>query len=822
MEKDYNSKKIELTAQKYWDEKQAFVAKEDSSREKFYCLSMLPYPSGKIHMGHVRNYVIGDVIARYQRMLGKNVMQPFGWDAFGLPAENAALEKHLPPAKWTYQNIAQMREVIRRLGFGIDWQRELATCKPEYYRWEQWLFLQMYKKGLVYKKKSFVNWDPVDQTVLANEQVVDGRGWRSGALVERREISQWFLKITAYADELLNSLSELKGWPEQVKTMQQNWIGRSEGVEIHFSITNSSQKIEVFTTRPDTLMGVTYLAIAPSHPIAITTAQKNSEIADFIKKCQNIKVAEADLANLPKEGLYTGLNAVHPITHEKIPVWIANFVLMDYGSGAVMSVPAHDQRDFEFAKQYNLPVKQVIKPLDGSYWDFDHCAMTEKGILVNSDIFNRLSSDKAFHIIADHLAKIGKGQRKLNYRLRDWGVSRQRYWGAPIPMIICDTCGVVPVPEKDLPVILPEDVVLNDPKSPLTTLESFLNTTCPCCGGKAKRETDTFDTFVESSWYFARYCCPDQNTKMFDDRVNYWMPVDQYIGGIEHAILHLLYARFFYKVMRDEGLIAAGNEPFTNLLTQGMVLKDGAKMSKSKGNVVPPEGLIEKYGADTVRLFVIFASPPEQSLEWSDSGVEGAYRFLKKLYAFCYSHQEQFNKNKQLQLKLEVEHTKEQKDLRKQLYTILKQATNDMERLQFNTVVSAAMKTFNLLQEISLKDSSEISLIHEGLSILLRLLAPITPHLCQYLWQELQFSEENIIDTSWPKIDTNALEVGSIDLVVQVNGKYRAKITVAKNASDAALEKEALENPNVKRFVQMSKIKKVVIVPNKLVNVVVE
>lgn len=824
MEQDYNSKKIEIDAQRHWDEKKSFQAIEDLTREKFYCLSMLPYPSGQIHMGHVRNYVIGDVIARYQRMLGKNVMQPFGWDAFGLPAENAALERSLAPSEWTYQNIKQMREVIKRMGFGLDWSRELATCKPEYYRWEQWLFLRMYKKGLVYKKKSVVNWDPIDQTVLANEQVIDGRGWRSGALVERREISQWFLKITAYADELLKFLDKLQGWPEQVRTMQRNWIGRSEGLELYFNLTNSSQKITVFTTRPDTLMGVTYLAIAPTHPVALAAALKNSELNTFIKKCQNVKAAEAELAVLPKEGIYTGLNAIHPITGNKIPVWVANFVLMEYGSGAVMSVPAHDHRDYEFAKKYDLPLKQVIKPIDGGgFWDFSVAAFDDKGILINSGQFDKLSSDKAFVAIADYLTKQQKGKITVNYRLRDWGISRQRYWGTPIPMINCEKCGVVPVPEKDLPVVLPENIKLTDPKSPLTVLDSFLNVVCPTCGGKATRETDTFDTFMESSWYYVRYCCKDQNEKMVDDRANYWLPVDQYIGGIEHAILHLLYARFIYKVMRDEGLIKH-DEPFTNLLTQGMVLKDGAKMSKSKGNVVSPESLLEEFGADTVRLFSIFASPPEQSLEWSDSGVEGAHRFLKKLYAFAVSNQKTLQKinydNQNSAYSYKANYADQQKELRKQMYSILKQATIDMKRLQFNTVVSAAMKLLNLLQEISVITANDTYLVHEGFNILLRILCPITPHFCHYLWKELGFLGE-AIDAPWPEVDERALEVGIVDIAVQINGKFRAKITAPINADDSVVEKIALENPNVKKFVTSGNLRKTIIVPNKIINIVI-
>ena len=777
MDKTFQPQVIEKEAQKYWDETHVFEAKEDTTKPKFYCLSMLPYPSGQIHMGHVRNYTIGDVIARYQRMLGKNVMQPLGWDAFGLPAENAALKNKLAPSEWTYKNIEQMRATIKQLGFAIDWSREITTCRPEYYRFEQQLFLKMYAKGLAYKKQSVVNWDPVDQTVLANEQVVDGRGWRSGALVERKEISQWFLKITAYADELLSCLDKLTGWPEQVRTMQSNWIGRSEGLELNFAVVGRDEKVTVFTTRPDTIFGVTFLAIAPEHPLALAAAKTNENIRHFLQKCHNLKVAEAELATIPKEGYYTGFDAINPLSGEKISIWVANFVLMEYGTGAVMSVPAHDERDHEFAKQYNLKIKQVIKPLDDSNWDVNKEAFTAKGILINSGGFSNLNFDQAFDAIAKHVISAKQGERKIHYRLRDWGVSRQRYWGAPIPIINCEKCGVVPVPEKDLPVVLPEGIKLSDPRSPLCTLTSFLETTCPKCGGKAKRETDTFDTFMESSWYYARYCCPDQKTAMFDQRVDYWMPVDQYIGGIEHAIMHLLYARFIYKVMRDEGLVK-GDEPFTRLLTQGMVLKDGSKMSKSKGNTVSPDELVAKYGADTARLFKVFASPPEQSFEWSDSGIEGAYRFLKRLFAFACAHEETIiscNKHP----KESSIFTKEQQVWRKDIHTILQRANFDIERLQLNTVVSAAMKLLNLLQEIPANANAAI--IYEGFSILLSLLNPITPHLVHHLWCELQFPG-SALDAKWPQVDLDALKQDFLELVVQVNGKVRGKITVPTNA----------------------------------------
>lgn len=820
MHKIYKPEKIELDVQKYWDENKSFEVSENLNQEKFYCLSMLPYPSGQIHMGHVRNYTIGDVITRYQRMLGKNVLQPLGWDAFGLPAENAALKNKLSPSDWTYQNIKQMRETIVRMGFAIDWTREFATCKPEYYRWEQWLFLRMYAKGLVYKKKSTVNWDPVDQTVLANEQVIDGRGWRSNAIVEQKEISQWFLKITDYADELLKDLDKLENWPEPVRTMQRNWIGRSEGVELSFNLTNSSQKITVFTTRPDTLMGVTYVAIAPQHPIAVQTANRNSELKEFIKKYQNMKVAEAEIATMPKEGLYTGLNALHPVTNETLPIWVANFVLMEYGTGAVMSVPAHDQRDFEFAKQHHLKIRQVIKPRDRSIWDFNKAAFTDKGTLINSGAFNNLPSEKACDAIADYLSKHNKGQKKINYRLRDWSVSRQRYWGTPIPMINCPKCGMVPVPEEDLPVILPEGLKLTSPQSPLKSWTSFIKTTCPKCKSDAERETDTFDTFVESSWYYLRYCCPDETRTIVDQRANYWMPVDQYIGGIEHAIMHLLYSRFIYKVMRDEGLVNT-DEPFTRLLTQGMVLKDGAIMSKSKGNIVPPTEMVAQYGADTVRLFIIFASPPEQTLEWSDSGMEGAHRFLKRLWNFAYDQQKNIQKiNRIKQLDLDLDSTPTQQEIRAQIHGILKQANVDMGRLQFNTVVSAGMKMLNLLHEIA-ADSNNDKLVYEGMSILLRLLAPITPHIAHQLWHDLKFSGD-IINHTWPMPSIiDVLEKTDINIVVQINGKLRATITVPIDVDEEKAKKIALKNPNVVRFVEDKPIKKVILVKNKLVNLVI-
>ncbi len=823
----YNPSLIEQEAQQYWEANQSFSVKEDFTKEKFYCLSMLPYPSGELHMGHVRNYTIGDVIARFQRMRGKNVLQPMGWDAFGLPAENAALKNRVAPSKWTHQNIADMRSQLKRLGYAIDWRREITTCDPDYYRWEQWLFTRLFKKGLAYRKNSVVNWDPVDNTVLANEQVIDGRGWRSGALVERREIPQWFLKITAYADELLNDLSELNGWPSQVRTMQENWIGRSQGTEIFFTVMEqhidslpNEKKITVYTTRPDTLMGVTYLAIAPEHPLAKLAARHNEQIATFLARCHHLKVAEATLATVEKQGIASGLHVLHPITQQAIPIWIANYVLMEYGSGAVMAVPAHDERDFEFAQKYHLPIQVVMTPPHQTPWDFKQQAFTGDGVLINSAQFDGLTSEQACQVITDYLLQQESGQPRIHYRLRDWGISRQRYWGAPIPIIYCEACGAQAVPDKDLPVILPQDIVPEAATSPLKSLSDFYQTSCPQCGGPAQRETDTFDTFIESSWYYSRYTCPDQYKSMLDDRVRYWMPVDQYIGGVEHAVLHLLYARFIYKILRDEGLVN-GNEPFKNLLTQGMVLKDGTKMSKSKGNTVSPTQLMDQYGADTVRLFTIFASPPEQSLEWSDSGVEGAFRFLKRLWSWA----EQIKPNllQWLEQGKEIDNkllSPEQKQWRKEIHEILQQATQDMERLQLNTIVSAAMKLLNLLSKIPTNSTSAIPIITEGGSILLRILAPITPHITHHLWQILGFGED-IMETSWPKVDSKALKTDSQVLVVQINGKLRGNITVPAGAETTEIEQAVLEDPTIKIHLQGKSPKKIIVVPKKLVNVVV-
>jgi leucyl-tRNA synthetase len=821
MKNIYNPLEIETQAQAFWEEIQLFKAIEDPSKEKFYCLSMLPYPSGQLHMGHVRNYTLGDVISAYQRMSGKNVLQPMGWDAFGLPAENAAIKNKVPPAQWTYQNINYMRTQFKRLGFGYDWSREFMTCSPDYYRWEQWFFIQLYKKGLAYKKNAVVNWDPVDNTVLANEQVIDGRGWRSGALIERREISQWFLKITDYADELLSELDNLTGWPEQVRTMQRNWIGRSEGLSITFDMLDNATPLEIYTTRPDTLMGCTYLAIAPEHPLAIAAATQSPTLQAFLTECRHIAAAEAAIATVEKKGMDTGLKAIHPITDEHLPVWVANFVLMDYGTGAVMSVPAHDQRDFEFAQKYQLPIQQVIAPTDNTNCDLSQAAFTDKGILVNAGVFTGLDSKSAFNAIAEALIKQQKGRRETQYRLRDWGISRQRYWGAPIPMINCASCGTVPIPENELPVLLPENVEITGTGSPLQDNPAFYETTCPECKQPATRETDTFDTFMESSWYYARYACPDQSTAMLDQRADYWTPVDQYIGGIEHAILHLLYARFFHKLLRDAGLVHS-NEPFKRLLTQGMVLKDGAKMSKSKGNTVDPQSLIDQYGADTVRFFTIFAAPPEQSLEWSDAGVEGAHRFLKRLWAWADKWESIIKKIPPPPtatppfFKGGERHPLQQESLRRQLHEILAQINYDYERRQFNTVISGCMKMLNVLSEPDVTPE----LAHEGGSILLRLLAPVVPHITHHLWQMLGY-EGIVLKAPWPQVDKNALKTDTIELVVQVNGKLRAQIQVPANATSEQIEKIALADTAIQRTLDGKPHKKIIVVPGRLVNIVI-
>ncbi|MGV6859139.1 MAG: leucine--tRNA ligase [bacterium] len=814
MEQEYNPQQVEQAVQAKWGDAQVFKALEDESRETFYCLAMFPYPSGRLHMGHVRNYSIGDVISRYQRMQGKNVLQPMGWDAFGLPAENAAMKNKVAPAKWTYENIDYMRDQLKQLGFAYDWSRELATCTPEYYRWEQWFFTRLFEKGLVYRKTAMVNWDPVDNTVLANEQVIDGRGWRSGAVVERREIPQWFLKITDYADQLVDDLDQLEGWPEQVRTMQANWIGRSRGVELEFGVEGEAQPLTVFTTRPDTLMGVTYVAVAPEHPLARQAAQSNPELAAFIEECSKISTAEADMAALEKKGMATGYTAIHPITGDKVPVWTANFVLMGYGSGAVMSVPAHDQRDFEFAQAYGLPVKPVIAP-DGSEVDVSNEALTDKGVLVNSGEFTGLSSEAAFDAIANALEQSGKGKVTINFRLRDWGVSRQRYWGCPIPIINCPDCGAVPVPEDQLPVVLPEEVEFDGVGSPIKKMPGFYETTCPSCGGKAERETDTFDTFFESSWYYARFTSVDNDQAMLDERAKYWLPVNQYVGGIEHAVLHLLYARFFHKLMRDEGLVE-GDEPFENLLTQGMVLKDGAKMSKSKGNTVDPQALIAQYGADTVRLFMMFAAPPEQSLEWSDSGVEGASRFLKRLWRLT---QEHLAKGDAPQLDAGGLDAR-QKALRLKTHQTIERVTDSIGRRHtFNTGIAACMELLNEVSKYNDSSDQGRAVVREALDAMVAMLSPIVPHICDRLWNELGH-EEMVINAPWPVVDTSALEQDTVELVVQVNGKLRGKVAVGADASKESIEAAALAEENVARFIADKTVRKVIVVPGRLVNVV--
>ena len=821
MEELYNPHKIESAAQQHWQKNDTFKAKPDEQKEKFYCLSMFPYPSGRLHMGHVRNYTIGDVISRYQRMLGKNVLQPMGWDAFGLPAENAAIKNKVPPAQWTYENIEYMRTQLNELGFGYDWSREVATCHPQYYRWEQWFFTQLLEKGLVYKKTATVNWDPVDQTVLANEQVIDGKGWRSGAPVERKEIPQWFIKITDYADELLNDLDQLNEWPEQVRTMQRNWIGKSKGVELDFDVQDvddsALKTLSVYTTRPDTLMGVSYVAVALEHPLAKLAAQNNPALQTFLTENSNVKVAEADMATLEKLGMDTGFKAIHPISGAEVPVWTANFVLMTYGSGAVMSVPAHDQRDWEFAKKYKLPIQQVIRPNNDEAIDLESGAFVEKGTLLNSGEFDSLSSQQAFDAIADHLTTLNKGNKTVNFRLRDWGVSRQRYWGTPIPIINCDQCGAVAVPEKDLPVVLPTDIEFDGVGSPIKKMPSFYNVDCPKCGEAACRETDTFDTFMESSWYYARYASRHNESAMLDSEADYWGPVDHYIGGVEHAILHLLYARFFHKLMRDFGLVHS-DEPFKRLLTQGMVLKDGVKMSKSKGNTVDPQALIKQYGADTVRLFVMFAAPPEQSLEWSDSGVEGAHRFLKRLWKTVNSH---VNNGPVGTLALDGL-TSEQKKLRQKTHATIKKVSDDMERrLTFNTVIAATMELSNEVLKFDAKTPEDNAVVQEAIETMVLLLSPIVPHITHELWQQVQSNEQDIVDAPWPSVDESALIQDKLELVVQVNGKLRGQIEVAVDADKDLIEKTALAEPNVQRFIESKEIKKVIVVPKRLVNIVV-
>ena len=860
MQEQYRPDMIEPKVQQYWAENKVFKAIKDESKEKYYCLSMFPYPSGRLHMGHVRNYTIGDVISRYQRMLGKNVLQPFGWDAFGLPAEGAAIKNKTAPAKWTYENIAYMKKQLQLLGFSFDWDREIATCKPEYYKWEQWFFTELYKKGLVYKKTSTVNWCPNDETVLANEQVHEGCCWRCDTPVEQKEIPQWFIKITDYAEQLLGGLDTLPQWPDMVKTMQRNWIGRSEGVEITFDVADTNEKVAVYTTRPDTFYGVSYLGIAAAHPLASLAAQNNPELAAFIQEAKNAKVAEADLATMEKKGMATGLFAIHPLTGEKLPIWVANFVLMHYGTGAVMAVPAHDQRDFEFAQKYGLQIKQVIEPIADEEIDLTKQAFTEHGKLVNSAEFNGKDFDGAFNGIADKLEKLGVGKRQVNYRLRDWGVSRQRYWGAPIPMLTLENGDVVPAPMEDLPIILPENVVMDGVKSPIKADPNWAKTTFN--GVPALKETDTFDTFMESSWYYARYTCPQYQNGMLDaEEANYWLPVDQYIGGIEHATMHLLYFRFFHKLLRDAGFVTS-DEPADKLLCQGMVLADAfyytsptneriwvsptqvtlerdekgriikatdpegrelvhsgmTKMSKSKNNGIDPQEMVEKYGADTVRLFMMFASPAEMTLEWQESGVEGAKRFLGRVWNLVYQYQQNPAKTS---LDITALSTA-QKALRREIHKTIAKVSDDIGRRQtFNTAIAAVMELMNKLTKASLESDQDRAVMAEALSAVVRMLYPITPHICFELWQALG-NESNIDTAEWVKADEAAMVEDEKLIVVQVNGKVRGKVTVPATSSEEEIKEAAKTDPNVAKFLDGKEILKEIYIPLKMLNFVVK
>ena len=812
----YDPKTLEAEAQQFWAQHGVFEVTEDPQRESYYCLCMFPYPSGKLHIGHVRNYTIGDVISRFKRMQGFNVLQPMGWDAFGMPAENAAIKNNVPPAAWTYQNIDYMRSQLKLLGFGYDWRRELATCRPEYYRWEQWLFTRLMEKGIAYRKTAPVNWCPVDQTVLANEQVIDGCCWRCDTEVERREIAQWFLKITDYADELLADL-ETVDWPEQVKTMQRNWIGRSEGMEVEFEVPGQ-ESLMVYTTRPDTLYGATFMAIAAEHPLALAAARDNPAVAEFVESCRKTHTSEAALEKMEKRGIALGVDAINPVNGESIPIWIANFVLMGYGTGAIMSVPGHDQRDWEFARKYDIQIRQVVEPLNDTAVDLGvEAYVTKEGRSCNSDILDGLEFGAAFDAIADKLETQGKGTRQVNYRLRDWGVSRQRYWGAPIPVVHCSDCGMLPVPEADLPVVLPEDVEFDGIGSPIKRMDSFKQVSCPQCGGAAERETDTFDTFMESSWYQERFTCPDQAEAMLDARADYWSPVDLYIGGIEHAILHLLYARFYHKLMRDEGLLES-SEPFKRLLTQGMVLKDGSKMSKSKGNTIDPQDLIDRYGADTVRLFIMFASPPEQSLDWSDSGVEGAFRFLKRLWAAVQQH---VASGAGQSFVAGVDLDTEQKAIRLKLHETIRKVSDDYQRrLTFNTAIAANMELLNSLMRFDDESETGQAIRQEVFDSMVLMLAPIIPHVCHRLWRDLGHADL-IIDHPWPVVDETALVQESIEMVIQVNGKLRGKMQVAVGMDRASCEAAALANEQAQRFIGDSAVRKVIVVPEKLVNIVI-
>ena len=812
-DKTYEPEKLEREIQQFWNENEMFSVTEDPEKEKFFCLSMFPYPSGSIHMGHVRNYTIGDTISRFQRMLGKNVMQPMGWDAFGLPAENAAIKNKVSPSDWTEQNISSMKLQLQRMGFAYDWKREFATCSPDYYQWEQWFFLQLLEKGLVYQEEAEVNWDPVDETVLANEQVIDGKGWRSGAEVEKRRLKQWFLKITDYAEELLEGTEKLDGWPEQVKTMQKNWIGKSEGMEFTFKLKDTEESVKVYTTRPDTVMGVSFLALSTNHTLAINASESDSNIKQFIEDQKKTKVAEADLAKQEKLGIDTGLYAIHPFTGEELPVWIGNFVLSEYGSGALMAVPAHDQRDYEFAKKYNLSIKQVIEDSKGD--DINEAAILEKNTLINSKEFDGLDFSEAFKAIELKSEQLGCGFRKVNYRLRDWGVSRQRYWGAPIPILKNSNNDTFPA--KELPVKLPTDVKFSGVSSPLALLNDFIETKQD--GQDLERETDTFDTFFESSWYYARFASFDSKNSMLDERAKYWLPVDQYVGGIEHAVLHLLYSRFFFRCLRDLGL-SEGDEPFDNLLCQGMVLKDGSKMSKSKGNTVDPEGLISKYGADTVRLFVMFAAPPDQSLEWSEQGVQGSFRFLNRIWNLTQEHVDIG-----IPEKLEFDNNnKEALSLRIKTHQTLNKVKDDYERRHaFNTAIASVMELSNKIPKQFIANNSSLSersAAHEAIMNIIIMLAPITPHLSQHLWWELG-KDTPIIDHIWPEADPGLLIEETVEIAVQINGKLRATVNLDPNADQKTFENKALSDINVQKYLEDKEIKKIIFVPGRLINIVI-
>ena len=826
MNDKYSPSEIETAAQEFWERNQSFKVVEDENKEKFYCLSMFPYPSGALHMGHVRNYSIGDAMSRYQRMLGKNVLQPMGWDAFGLPAENAAIAKGVPAAKWTYENIEYMKNQLKRLGFGYDWSRELATCKPDYYRWEQWFFTRLIENDLAYRKMSVVNWDPVEQTVLANEQVdSNGRGWRSGALVERREIPEWFIRITVYADELLEELDNLDGWPESVKTMQRNWIGRSEGVNFEIQVEGNHPPLRVFTTRPDTLMGITYAAVAPEYPLARHYAKSDSEIADFIEQCRNINTSEASLETMEKTGLRLPVGGIHPVSGERIPIFVANFVLITYGTGAIMAVPGHDQRDWEFARKYGIEIRKVVRPAGGDV-DLEQGAYVNKENTesCNSGQFDGLDFQGCFDATANYLTEYANGERATNYRLRDWGVSRQRYWGCLVPVIYDGQEHPHPVPDEDLPVVLPEDVEFQGVKSPIREDPGFLNTSVPGTTEPGLRETDTFDTFVESSWYFARFCCPGAQAKV-DERANYWLPVDHYIGGIEHAVLHLLYARLYHKLMRDMGLLES-DEPFTNLLTQGMVLKDGSKMSKSVGNVVDPQAMIDRYGADTVRLFILFASPPQQTLEWNDEAVAGAHRFLNRMWILVIRHCDQVRPHGAELDCFDWARNMEDADvagLRRQTHLLLQRISYDFERHQYNTAIAACMELVNTVSALNPdlpKSAAQNKAVAEAIFVLVRVLAPIVPHVCHELWGRLGM-DGLVIDAPWPKIDKIALISNTIVMPVQVNGRLRGQIEVSANAQRDEITDAALNDPGVQRHVDGKSVKKFIVVADKLVNVVV-